>query len=136
MRLQNTTSCTGKYYAISEQNMFTDLLCLFLLFVCLLLCQINPTKCVNLPKCAVGGKRLLDSDFEVMAVKNRLNVVILVSVQLLVASVAKVEHDTAGQVEEKSFDAALHFMCSLNSSGFFWLHFRNIACHVCLELGL
>lgn len=27
MRLQNTTSCTGKYYAISEQNLFTDLLC-------------------------------------------------------------------------------------------------------------
>lgn len=76
MRLQNTTSCTGKYYAISEQNIFTDLLCLFLLFVCVCVClsvglssnSDLPPKCVNPPKCAVqipaGGKQLLEGDFE------------------------------------------------------------------------
>lgn len=33
-------------------------------FVCLLLSQINPTKCVNPPKRAAGGKQLLEDDFE------------------------------------------------------------------------
>lgn len=46
MRLQNTTSCIGRYYAISEQNIFIDLLSFPALCVCvsvcLLLSQIDP----------------------------------------------------------------------------------------------
>lgn len=33
-------------------------------FVRLLLSQINPIKCVNPPKCAAGGKRLLEGDVD------------------------------------------------------------------------
>lgn len=108
MRLQNTTSCTEKYYAISEQNIFSDLLCLFLLCVsvcvwtsvcvCLLHSQIDPPKCVNPPKCAVqippGGKRLLECDF---MESNGSEDEVACGEMVAVVRLQKVEHDTAGR---------------------------------------
>lgn len=93
-----------------NKNIFTDLL-MFLpalcVFVRLLFSQINPTKCVNPPKCAVqtpaGGKNLI---LKGMAVRRRLNVV-----GFLFSCYCGFSRDnTAAQVEVKSADTAQHLM--------------------------
>lgn len=58
MRLQNTTSCTGRYYAIWKQIILIDPLCLFLLCVSVFYCfRSNPKMCKSAKMCSSDPSR-------------------------------------------------------------------------------
>ena len=90
MRLQNTTSCTGKYYAISEQNLFTDLLCdVSSCSLCVCLTSNEPPQ-----KYSVQIRpQLLEGFFNVNGIEKKVE---NGKYFLFGNRVAKVEHNTAG----------------------------------------
>ena len=94
MRLQNTTSCTEKYYAISEQNIFTDLLSLPAVCV---------SVCLSVSLCVCARVRVVY--FSQIALQN-----VLICQNVLFRSQRRAQIPLAGELE--SYDSDKGLECS------------------------
>lgn len=138
MRLQNTTSCTEDTMPYMNKNIFNDHLSLPALFVCVSVVyslRSSPKMCTSAKMCCSDpswGQNAAGGWF--WKSRKRVNVNRF-SLCVTAAALAKVEHNQARWGWRKIIWYCPPIHVLLDQFRFYWLHFRNIACHVCLESG-